>query len=198
VTIGAASLLYLALFVLPPLLIPSVPGPAVSPAPAVSPPTFADIAKAQSDARGNLVGALGVIAFLIGGFVGVANFLASRRQNLDTLELTRRGQMADRFTQAIEQLGHSEAPDLAIRLRGIYALEQISRDSEDLHWPVMEVLTAFLRLNSQAPPDIISTDDHTGKVTGPSQDLGCCCPSRGRCNERRSARPGRQTGRVRV
>ncbi len=111
-TIAAAGLLYLALFVLPPYLIPSVPGPAVSPAQAISPPTFADIAKAQSDARGNLVGALGVMAVLIGGFVGVVNFLASRHQNLEALELTRRGQMAKRFTKAIEQFGHSDPADL--------------------------------------------------------------------------------------
>src|SRR5438132_14266004 len=28
---------------------------------------------------------------------------------------------------------------------GIYALDQIGRDSEDLHWPIVEVLAAFIR-----------------------------------------------------
>ena len=34
---------------------------------------------------------------------------------------------------------------MAVRLGGIYALEQIAFDSAELHWPVMEVLTAYLR-----------------------------------------------------
>ena len=36
-----------------------------------------------------------------------------------------------------------------IRLGGIYALEQIATNSAHNHWPVMEVLTAFVR--EQAP-----------------------------------------------
>jgi hypothetical protein len=48
--------------------------------------------------------------------------------------------------RAIEQLGNSK---LEIRLGGIYALEQIARDSEKDHWPIMEVLTAYIRENAQ-------------------------------------------------
>jgi hypothetical protein len=33
----------------------------------------------------------------------------------------------------------------------IYALEQIAKDSHDLHWPVMQILTAYLREHS---PDL--------------------------------------------
>jgi hypothetical protein len=43
---------------------------------------------------------------------------------------------------AIEQLG---TDSLAVRLGGIYALVQIAFDSAELHWPIMEVLTAYLR-----------------------------------------------------
>jgi hypothetical protein len=32
-----------------------------------------------------------------------------------------------------------------IRLGGIYALERIARDSDKDHWPIMEVLTAYVR-----------------------------------------------------
>ena len=59
-----------------------------------------------------------------------------------TLRLNRRGQLTERFSRAIEQLG---SETLAVRLGGIYALEQIAVDSRELHWPVMEVLTAYLR-----------------------------------------------------
>ena len=47
------------------------------------------------------------------------------------------------FTKAIEQLG--EKDHLMIRLGGIYALERIARDSDKDHWPIMEVLTAYVR-----------------------------------------------------
>jgi hypothetical protein len=36
-----------------------------------------------------------------------------------------------------------------VRIGAIYALEQIAKDSEDLHWPVVQILTAYLREHSQ-------------------------------------------------
>jgi hypothetical protein len=69
-----------------------------------------------------------------------------------TLALTEQGQVTERYTKAIEQLGSAE---LAIRLGGIYALERIARDSARDHPTVMEVLTAFVRepsrLGASAP-----------------------------------------------
>jgi hypothetical protein len=59
-----------------------------------------------------------------------------------TLALGEQGQVTDRYTKAIEQLGSTE---LAVRLGGIYALERIARDSARDHPTVMEVLTAFIR-----------------------------------------------------
>src|SRR5262249_36252069 len=50
-----------------------------------------------------------------------------------------------RFTKAIAQLGDTK---LAVRLGGIYALERIAKDSEKDHWPIMEVLTSYVRENS--------------------------------------------------
>lgn len=64
-----------------------------------------------------------------------------------TLRLNRRGQLTERFTKAIEQLGSDSLP---VRLGGIYALEQIAFDSAELHWPVVEVLSAYLRAHAQA------------------------------------------------
>ena len=40
-----------------------------------------------------------------------------------------------------------------MRLGGIYALERIARDSEKDHGPIMEVLTAFVRLHAPWPPE---------------------------------------------
>ena len=91
--------------------------------------------------RGTILQALGGLALL-----GTLYFSAR------TLRLNRRGQLTERFTRAIEQLGSDK---LAVRLGGIYALEQIAVDSRELHWPVIEVLTAYLR--EHAPVDT-STD----------------------------------------
>jgi hypothetical protein len=62
-----------------------------------------------------------------------------------TFSLNRRGQATERFTRAVDQLA-SDKPD--IRLGGIYALEQLARDSARDHAPIMEVLTAFVRRSS--------------------------------------------------
>jgi hypothetical protein len=56
-------------------------------------------------------------------------------------QLTEQGQVTDRYTKAIEQLG---ADNLDVRLGGIYALERIARDSAADHPTVVEVLAAFI------------------------------------------------------
>ena len=37
---------------------------------------------------------------------------------------------------------------MEIRLGGIYALERISNESDKDYWPIMEILTAYVRINS--------------------------------------------------
>ena len=62
--------------------------------------------------------------------------------------LSREGQVTDRYTKAIEQLGSEK---LDVRIGGIYALERIARDSSRDHQVVMEVLTAFIREHCREP-----------------------------------------------
>jgi uncharacterized protein YjbI with pentapeptide repeats len=85
------------------------------------------------------------IAQIVGGIVVLIGLLFTWRQlgaTRKTLEISQEGQITERFTRAIEQLGNDK---LEIRLGGIYALERIARDSPRDHWPIMEVLTAFVR-----------------------------------------------------
>ena len=84
---------------------------------------------------------------LIVQIVGGAVVLSGAYFTWQRLELTQEGQVTDRFTKAIEQLGSEH---LEIRLGGIYALERIARDSFRDHWSVMEVLTAYVRENAPA------------------------------------------------
>jgi uncharacterized protein YjbI with pentapeptide repeats len=60
----------------------------------------------------------------------------------EELRLTRQGQMTERFTQAIEQLGSEK---LELKLGGIYSLERTAQEEKNYHWPVMEVLTSYVR-----------------------------------------------------
>jgi hypothetical protein len=98
------------------------------------------LATARDSARGRLLtlGA-GVLAALALAFTG------------RTFYLSRQGQVTDRYTKAIEQLGSDK---LDVRIGGIYALERIARDSPRDHPTIMEVLTAFVRDHSreQWPP----------------------------------------------
>ena len=101
---------------------------------------------ALDNARGRLL-TLGAGLFAAGALVFTArNFTVSRR----TLELTEQGQVTDRYTKAIEQLGSDK---LDVRVGGIYALERIARDSARDRPVVMEVLTAFIREHSREDRD---------------------------------------------
>jgi hypothetical protein len=85
--------------------------------------------------------------------LGGAAALGALYFTAQTLRTTQEGQITDRFTKAITQLGDK---NLEIRLGGIYALERISKDSQSDHWSVMEVLTAFVR--ERAPAKTASSD----------------------------------------
>ena len=92
------------------------------------------------NARGRLL-TLGAGLFAAGALVFTAR----------NFTLSREGQVTDRYTKAIEQLGSDK---LDVRIGGIYALERVARDSARDHPTVMEVLTAFIREHSheQWPP----------------------------------------------
>jgi hypothetical protein len=72
-----------------------------------------------------------------------------------TLQVNREGQLTERFTRAIDQLGKTddEGNELfEIWLGGTYALDRIARESKVDYWSVIEVLTAYVRTNVPRPP----------------------------------------------
>ena len=81
---------------------------------------------------------LGGLFFLVTIWVAWQNLVVSQEKH-----------KTDLFTKAIEQLGSEK---LEVRLGGIYALERIARDSEKDHGPIMEVLTAYVRVHAPWPP----------------------------------------------
>lgn len=61
----------------------------------------------------------------------------------------RERRITESFAKAIEQLSSDK---LETRLGGIYTLERIARESEREYWPIMEVLTAYVREHAPWPP----------------------------------------------
>jgi len=103
-----------------------------------------------NEARKTLATILGGAAFLVGGFFTLQNLKVAQ----ENLEVSREGQITERFTKAIEQLGAFDADGkkkIVVRLGGIYALEGIAKQSKELHWPIMEVLCSYVRENAPVP-----------------------------------------------
>jgi hypothetical protein len=79
------------------------------------------------------------IAQILGGTV----LLTGLYFTWQNLRVSEEGQITERFTRAIGQLGDDK---LQIRLGGIYALERIARDSpRDLRTPIIVILAAYVR-----------------------------------------------------
>ena len=106
---------------------------------------------AENDLRTTLVQAIGGAVLLFGTW--------------RTLHINREGQITERFTRAIDQLGQTGKEKLDVRLGGIYALERIAKESDTDRGPIIEVLTAFLRERARWNPD----DADTPAVTGRSE-----------------------------
>jgi len=97
-----------------------------------------------------------------------------------TLQVNREGQITERFTRAIDQLGKVEdgTKRFEIRIGGIYALERIARESEEDYWPIMEVLTAYVRHNSHWPHGQIRSLQDVRELVARGFDLKEVVPDR--------------------
>ena len=105
----------------------------------------------------------------VGGtvIVGIAGFWASVRDSnrtsaltLRALEVFEQGQVTDRYTKAVGQLGDESSP---VRVGGVYALERIGYDSSRDRTTIIFVLGAFIRERSrvstrdeQPPEDVMA------------------------------------------
>jgi uncharacterized protein YjbI with pentapeptide repeats len=82
-----------------------------------------------------------LVTTIAGGVVVSASLLYTAL----TYGLSVRGQIADRFSNALERLGSDE---LYVRMGGVHALEHVMRESLTQHNDVVEILTAFVRSRS--------------------------------------------------
>ncbi|MEQ1890158.1 MAG: pentapeptide repeat-containing protein, partial [Alphaproteobacteria bacterium] len=111
----------------------------------------------------NLIWSLATLAG--GAVVGIGLLLAARRTKasndqadaalkqsetaLRQAELAFESQVTERFTKAVEQLGHEKR---AVRLGAIYALERIAKDSPRDRDTIVETLAAYIRELAPWPP----------------------------------------------
>ncbi|MDX2213963.1 MAG: pentapeptide repeat-containing protein [Oculatellaceae cyanobacterium bins.114] len=90
---------------------------------------------------------IGTLATIIGGIVVFLNLLNAQKNTRiaqTNASLAEARLITDRFSKAVEQLGHER---LEIRLGGIYTFEWIARDAQDLRdrEAVIKVLITYIR-----------------------------------------------------
>jgi hypothetical protein len=105
-----------------------------------------------------------ILASLAGVLAGIGAYYTHRTFELNRQghELNRQGQITERFTRAVDQLGNAS---LDVRLGGIYALERLARESRDDHGPIIEILTAYIREHTRSVHQDRRTDtENSGRV----------------------------------
>lgn len=109
-----------------------------------------ELAQARNNVRTTLLQGFGGMVLLIGAYLTWRQTQISRASSRDELRLSREGQLTDRFTRAIEQLG---SDDLPVRVGGIYALGRVAEESMTDRAAVADILTTYIRMHAPWPPE---------------------------------------------
>ncbi|MFF9458648.1 pentapeptide repeat-containing protein [Streptomyces flaveolus] len=89
-----------------------------------------------------------MLGVLLSSFIAAAGIWYSNNQVSQSTKIAQEGQITDRYTRAVENLG-DDAVD--VRLGGIYALKRIMEDSPRDHSTIVNVLATYLRTHAVAP-----------------------------------------------
>jgi hypothetical protein len=103
-------------------------------------------AQLADDARSSILQGLA-------GLLVIAGAVGTWRQ----VGISREGQITERFTRAIDQLGSA---NVDVRIGGIYALERIARNSVHDRNAIQFVLGAFVRNHARWPVDPLQGPQH--------------------------------------
>ncbi|MFE3250231.1 pentapeptide repeat-containing protein [Streptomyces sp. NPDC059209] len=90
-----------------------------------------------------------LVTVVVASVVAVVGLWYSSIQAQDDRALAKEGQITDRYTAAVVNLG-SEKMD--VRLGGIYALQRIMQDSVRDHPTIANVLATYIRTHAAKPP----------------------------------------------
>jgi hypothetical protein len=88
---------------------------------------------------------LTALTALLSALAASLSVYVASNANEQTIRLTEQGQITQRYTTAIDQIGKRGDDFLQTRLGGIYALERLARDSPADQSTIVEVLSAYVR-----------------------------------------------------
>jgi uncharacterized protein YjbI with pentapeptide repeats len=111
--------------------------------------TPTELAQARNNVRTTLLQGFGGMILLIGAYLTWRQTQISRAASREELRMSREGQLTDRFTRAVEQLGSN---DVAVRVGGIYALGRVAEQSLTDRAAIADILTAYVRKHAPWPP----------------------------------------------
>jgi len=130
--------------------------------------------------------ALGVGALLSAATILLAwrTFLAAQTQS----EVAQKDRIEASIREAFKLLGDTRdkdgkpVPNLEVRVGSVFSLERLAKDSPRDHWRIMEMLTAYVRVNSPWPcPDPTDTAGASPTVAPPTvappADLAVAAPA---------------------
>jgi hypothetical protein len=129
--------------------------------------TVANRLEAINNVRSTLINGIGGALVLVGIFF-----------TWQQLRVDKEGDITDRFTNAVEQLGN-ESSD--VRLGGVYALERMARDSEKDRKQIAEILASYITAHSPWPlpqeDNGNNPDSATKSAKGSSSNTGTTRPT---------------------
>jgi uncharacterized protein YjbI with pentapeptide repeats len=120
----------------------------------------ADELKAQNDVRTTLLQALAGAVLATGAYLTFRQLQHNIQSSREEHDLDRQGQITERFTHAIDQLGTKDQPEVV--LGGIYALGRIAHDSDYYRPIIAEILATYVRTHapwSESRPDQHKAED---------------------------------------
>lgn len=119
------------------------------------------------------------VVYVLGGVLLYMQFVMANRRarameksvhmQIQTNELVRKGQLAQRFKDAVDQLGHER---MAVRLGAIYSLHHLASDNETYRSTVHKIFCAFLRSQNTSFTAQNSDGLSPNKGYGPQEQFG--------------------------
>jgi hypothetical protein len=104
----------------------------------------------QNEARTTLLQGFAGTVLLLGAYLTWRQLQHSIESGREQRELDRQGQITERYTRAVDQLG---SVSLDVRLGGLYGLESVAHESEQYRGPITEILAAYVRVHAALPSD---------------------------------------------
>ncbi len=110
----------------------------------------------------------GAIAAVATAWFTLRQARIAKRRDAEQTNADQQRKITEIITNAVEQLGSKK---IQVRLGGIYMLEHISRESASDYWPVMEILTGFVRECVPWRGDDPAVSDKTPQQSSPPTDI---------------------------